>query len=71
MQLFSPHIGILFWTIVAIPGILFLIVAMNSLIRSEVNSSNKILWAIIIILVPLFGPLFYFVVGRPQNAREK
>jgi hypothetical protein len=30
----------------------------------EMNGSNKIIWALIIIFVQLLGPIFYLTIGR-------
>jgi hypothetical protein len=43
-----------------------LIFALRDLLRPErrVRGDSKLLWAIIIVLFQIIGPLLYFVVGR-------
>lgn len=34
--------------------------------RERVRGGNKLIWVLIIVLVNLFGPLAYFVLGREE-----
>ena len=44
--------------------ILFLdIIAIVSLVKSGADSGTKILWALLIILLPLIGVILYFLMG--------
>ncbi|HSK51447.1 MAG TPA: PLD nuclease N-terminal domain-containing protein [Clostridia bacterium] len=51
--------------IIAIQLVL-LIAALYDLTRPErrVRGDNKVVWALVIVFVSLFGPLLYFLVGR-------
>ena len=46
-----------------------LIAALIDLTRNErqVRGGNKLIWALIIIFVSLFGPLLYFLIGREES----
>ena len=44
------------------------IVALVDLLKSNADTNTKILWAVIIILLPLLGTILYFVLQRPKNA---
>jgi hypothetical protein len=46
-----------------------LIAALVDLTRPErrVRGDNKLIWALIIIFVSLFGPLLYFLIGREET----
>jgi len=35
--------------------------------RKRVRGGNKWLWAIIIVVVEIFGPILYFVLGREEE----
>jgi uncharacterized membrane protein YeiB len=49
---------------IIIPVILF-IYAFVDLIKSRfANRHNKLIWAIIILLVPFFGAILYLVIGK-------
>ncbi len=49
--------------------IALMVLALRDLIRPErqVLGGSKVLWALIIILGELIGPLVYFVVGRKES----
>jgi len=42
-------------------------VALVDLLKSNADTNTKILWAVIIILLPLLGTILYFVLQRPKN----
>ena len=39
------------------------IIALVSLLQSGANAGNKILWALLIILLPVLGMILYFLMG--------
>jgi hypothetical protein len=39
------------------------IIALVSLLQSGADTANKILWALLIILLPLVGMILYFLMG--------
>ena len=39
------------------------IIALVSLLKSGADTTNKILWALLIILLPLIGMVLYFLIG--------
>jgi hypothetical protein len=49
--------------------VVLLIAALIDLTRNErqVRGGNKLIWALIIIFVSLFGPLLYFLIGRGES----
>jgi hypothetical protein len=49
----------LFWVSVFVLEL----VALLSLLKSSAEKTNKILWILLILLLPLFGMLLYFFLG--------
>jgi hypothetical protein len=43
---------------------IFWIVALVDCLKS--NNSNKVLWVILIILLPLIGSILYFLIGKSR-----
>jgi hypothetical protein len=39
------------------------IIALVSLLKSGADTANKLLWALLIILLPLIGMVLYFLIG--------
>ncbi len=49
-----------------VPFILWL-VALVDIIRSDFTGNNKVIWLLIVLLVPLIGMILYFPIGRKQK----
>ena len=49
--------------------VVLLVAALVDLTRNDrqVRGGNKLIWALIIIFVSLFGPLLYFLIGRDES----
>lgn len=50
--------------------VLFLpaLLAIIDVVRSDFRrDSDRVLWAIIVLMVPVIGPILYFVIGRKQK----
>jgi Phospholipase_D-nuclease N-terminal len=43
------------------------VVALVKLLQSGANAGTKILWALLIILLPVLGMILYFVMGPGRN----
>jgi hypothetical protein len=46
------------------------IIAIIDLIRINLDSSQKLLWIIIILFLPILGSVLYFLMGRNQPPRR-
>ncbi|MFC4388852.1 PLD nuclease N-terminal domain-containing protein [Gracilibacillus marinus] len=46
---------------------ILMIVAIISLVKTEATNGPKWLWAIIIVVVNIIGPVLYFIIGRRQE----
>lgn len=55
---------ILLTAVIVVP--LFLI-ALVDILKSDFKGNDKIVWMLVVILLPLLGSLLYFVVGRKQK----
>ncbi|WP_114783498.1 PLD nuclease N-terminal domain-containing protein [Botryobacter ruber] len=50
---------------------LLLLWALIDVLRSTFkNSTEKLVWAVVIIFVPVLGPLLYLLIGRSQKVRH-
>jgi len=45
----------------------FWIWALVDILKSDFTGSNKIIWLLVVIFLPLLGIILYFVIGRKQN----
>jgi hypothetical protein len=48
----------------------FWLIALVDILKSEfVESSNKVLWLILTLVLPFLGPILYFIIGRKQTKK--
>jgi hypothetical protein len=67
MELFLPEMELFFWTIFSLL-ILLPIVALFSLLKFNFkDSTTKLIWVLVVLLVPVAGPILYFIIGRRQR----
>jgi len=68
MDLLLPEMGLVFWTVFSILVILLPIAAVYSLLTSRFKEgTSKLMWVLVILLLPIAGPMFYFLIGRKQR----
>ena len=69
MELLTPEIGLLVWSLLSLSTIVLLLIASISLVtrKNWTDTSSKLMWVIVIIFVPLIGPILYLTIGRKQN----
>jgi Phospholipase_D-nuclease N-terminal len=60
-------ITLLFLLLVGIPWI----IAFIDILKSDFEGSNKLIWLLAVIFVPVIGPIAYFFIGRKQKIKEK
>ena len=39
--------------------------------RKHIQGNNKVIWVLVIVLINLFGPLAYFLVGRRDGSKDE
>jgi hypothetical protein len=47
------------------------VIALIDIIRNEFTGSNKLIWVIVVLLLPLLGTILYFLLGSQQKINEK
>ena len=64
MELLTPGISILIFTVLGLLFLVSLIRALNGLWgREDIRQSTKILWMIFFVIAPLIGIICYIIVG--------
>jgi ABC-type uncharacterized transport system fused permease/ATPase subunit len=76
LYMFGLGIGellIAFFIGFAIPvlTIIFIILALIDILKSEFTGSNKLIWVIVVIVLPLLGSILYFVIGTKQKITKQ
>ena len=49
--------------------LLFPLIALISVLSSEFQGNDKMMWVLIIIFLPFLGSLLYFLIGRNRRIR--
>jgi hypothetical protein len=61
--------------IMVILGIILLLlllplIALIDILRSEFNGSDKIVWVLVVLFLPLLGSVLYFLIGSSRKIRN-
>jgi hypothetical protein len=43
------------------------LIAFVDILRNNFKGNDKLIWLLVVIFVPLFGPICYFIIGRKQR----
>jgi hypothetical protein len=67
MEILAPDLGLLLWSLLALVSLALMPIALIILLRNNnADKITKMIWVIVIVFVPTFGPLIYLVIGRKQ-----
>ncbi len=69
MYLMLPEWGLIFWTAIIFLMLLMvpMLVALVSILKNEFkDSAVKLTWVIVVIFLPVIGPIVYFFIARNQ-----
>jgi hypothetical protein len=71
MELLTPSIGLIIWTAISIISLVIIAYAIYHLANNQsISHSQKLLWLIFIIFVPIFGAIIYLgTTKRTKKAR--
>ena len=67
MELVSPAFGLVFWMIFSVSAVILPLIALIDLLRSHFVNHDKLVWTIVVLFVPVIGPILYFKLGRKQK----
>lgn len=74
METVTPGIGLIFWQMVIFSGLpLFLISWIMILVTKRLDATNKLVWLIGTLFLPVIGPLLFFFryssLKKPTNSQ--
>lgn len=55
----------------AVFGVPLFVIALVSVLRAEFSGQDKLIWILVIIFLPVLGPILYFIIGRKQRLGKK
>ena len=63
-------IGMIIMLIIVALAFLLPLIALIDILRNEFTHSNKLIWVLVVLLFPFFGPILYFIIGPKQKIRK-
>ncbi|MBP6001055.1 MAG: PLDc_N domain-containing protein [Flavobacterium sp.] len=60
-------IGLLIWQVFLVLNILFWIFCMVDVLKNTSQASDKLIWIVVLLFVPIIGSFFYFFIGRKKR----
>ena len=51
--------------------LLFPLMALVSVLKNDFPGNDKVIWVLVIIFLPFFGSLLYFMVGRGKQIKRQ
>lgn len=59
---------LIFWILFWLASVILFIIALIDVIRRNfANSNDKVLWIVLILLLPTLGPILYFIIGKKKG----
>jgi len=46
------------------------LIALISILRNSFEGNDKLIWVLVVLLLPVLGPILYFLIGRNKRIRE-
>ncbi|WP_096431612.1 PLDc N-terminal domain-containing protein [Labilibaculum antarcticum] len=71
MELITPSsaIGMIVMLLIFALAFLLPLLALLDVLRNEFTNSNKLIWILIVLLLPFIGPIIYFIIGSKQKIK--
>jgi hypothetical protein len=70
MELFEPSSLMIFWSLLMLILICLWIYTIVDILKADFEGSNdKLIWILLVILVPFIGVLLYFIIGRKNKIK--
>lgn len=72
--IFLGFIGPWQWIIIGmaiIPMFILPIIALVDVLKNNFLNNNKVIWVLVILLLPLIGSILYFVIGTKQKVKQE
>jgi len=71
MELLTPSFGLIFWMLFCLGWFLLSLIALVDILRNEFKGQNeKLIWLLVILFVPVLGPILYFLIGRKNKIKS-
>ena len=62
-------IELLFLLLLFFPVLILFIAALVDILKGKFRDNDKLVWIVVVVLLPLLGPILYFIIGSKQKIR--
>ncbi|QFZ55974.1 hypothetical protein FEZ18_02725 [Oceanihabitans sp. IOP_32] len=56
--------------IIAITLFILPVAALISILKNNFKNNDKLIWVLVVLLLPFLGPILYNIIGRPTRVKE-
>ncbi len=69
--IFLGYVGLWQWFIIGLSLIILILplIALIDIIKSNFLENNKIVWVLVVLLLPIIGAILYYIVGTKQKVK--
>jgi hypothetical protein len=72
MELLTPELLLLLWTLLSIASVLLSVIAIIQIIRARFKDTNgRLIWVLIVLFLPVAGSVLYFFFGKKTQVNFK
>ena len=69
MDLVTPGLGLIIITVLSLLALLLPLLALISIVKNKFKYNDKLIWVLIVLLLPFLGTILYFVIGRGKRLK--
>ena len=71
MYKITAEYGLLIWTVFAAIIFFISLAALINILKSDfTDSTTKLMWVLVVLFVPFFGPIIYFAIGGKHKLQK-
>jgi hypothetical protein len=71
MDFIAPSSVLVLITIVSVVMFLLPFLALISIVKNQFEGYDKIVWVLIVLLLPFLGAILYFAIGRQRRLQSR
>jgi len=61
--------GLITWQIIMFISILLWIYSLIDILKNSFEKNDKIIWALVVLLIPILGSILYILIGRKRKLK--
>lgn len=69
MDFVTSSLGLIIITLLSLLTLLLPLLALISIVKNKFPDNDKLIWVLIVLLLPFLGAIFYFVIGRGKRLK--